>query len=66
MASNSNPQRKTDCPKSFTGEHVPNWKTVSVTADENSAEFYFDVLCRYCGQSGCIGKASTFAPDIAW
>ena len=50
------------CPKNE-GGHEPDWATTHVECD---VEMYVDVVCKHCGQSGCIGSAEKLSEQISW
>jgi len=52
------------CPKNGGRKHRPDWN--KVTKEHDGSSFYLDVVCRYCGRSGCIGAANQLEKAINW
>jgi len=52
------------CPKNKGKAHRPDWHNVTMERDGNA--FYLDVVCRYCGRSGCIGTVKKLEESVDW
>jgi hypothetical protein len=52
------------CPKNKGRKHRPDWN--KVTTEHDGSSFYLDVVCRYCGRSGCVGVANILEKAIDW
>ena len=49
------------CPDTASGEHEPDWLSVSV--DRDAPAGVIDVACRHCGRSGSF---TVKVEDILW
>ena len=45
-------------------DHVPDLTTVHIEPDGN--DYYLDVDCAKCGETGCFGRANDLILNIDW